>query len=145
MILGGNHPLNQISTYPLEYVFPETSSLKGIIKRDVIIENDVWIGIGVHIMPGVHVGNGAVIGAFSVVSKDVPPYAVVAGNPATIKKFRFSEDIINRLLKLEWWNWPKEKLRNALPLLNSTNIEDFLIYHETKKSDPGKYYTGEEQ
>lgn len=145
VILGGNHPLNQVSTYPLEYVFPETPSLKGIIKRDVIIENDVWIGIGVHIMPGVHVGNGAVIGAFSVVTKDVPPYAVVAGNPATIKKFRFPEDIINRLLKLEWWNWPKEKLRSALPLLNSTNIEDFLIYHETKKNNPVKYYTGEEQ
>ena len=130
VMVGGNHPLDHVSTYPLEYVFPKTPSLQGVYKGKTIIENDVWIGQNVCIMPGIHIDNGAVVGAFSVVTRDVPAYAIVAGNPAEIKKYRFSEDIRNRLCKLAWWNWPIEKLRESLPLLNSTNIENFLEQYE---------------
>lgn len=130
---GGNHPTNHISTYPLQYTFPETLALQGVIKGNVIIENDVWIGQHVHIMAGVRIGNGAIIGAFSIVGRDIPPYAIAVGNPAVVKKYRFSEDIRNRLLKLAWWNWPKEKIRSSLSLLNSSEIEKFLDYYEKEQ------------
>lgn len=79
-------------------------------KGQILIENDVWVGHGVTIMNGVTIHNGAVVAANSTVTKDVPPYAIVAGNPAKIVKYRFSENTINKLLKISWWNWSSETI-----------------------------------
>ena len=81
-----------------------------VYKGDIIIGNAVWIGDNVMILPGVNVGNGAVIGAGSVVTKDVPDYAIVAGNPSKIIRYRFSKEIINQLKEIQWWDWDDEKI-----------------------------------
>lgn len=85
--------------------------LKRILRKgQILIGNDVWIGNGVTILGGVRVGDGAVIAAGSVVVKDVPPYAVVGGNPAKVIKYRFPEDVVTRLRRIGWWNWNSEML-----------------------------------
>ena len=89
------------------------------LKGDTIIGNDVWIGQNVTILPGVQIGDGAIIAANSTVSKNVKPYHVVSGNPASIVKRRFEEDIVQFLLKLKWWDWPIEKITKNLDLLTS--------------------------
>jgi len=112
---GGAHPLDMISTSP---VFCEGRNVFGRhfgnisveINKPVVIGNDVWIGEGVFIADGLTIGDGAVIGAHSVVTHDVPTYAVVAGAPARILRFRFSEEEIKKLLDIKWWDWPEEKL-----------------------------------
>ena len=81
----------------------------------VTVGNDVWIGARAIIMDGIKIGDGAIIGANSVVTKDVPPYAIVAGCPAKLIRYRFSEDVINKLLELCWWDYPKEFIVNNLP------------------------------
>lgn len=95
-------------------------------KGDIIIENDVWIGAKSTIMSGVKISNGAVVGAGSVVTKDVPPYAIVAGNPAKIIKMRFSDKQIEELLNISWWDWSEEKIRENAMLMWSDNIDDFI-------------------
>jgi NDP-sugar pyrophosphorylase family protein len=95
-------------------------------KGDVIIGNDVWIGAEAIIMSGVNIGDGAVIGARTVVTKDVPAYAISAGNPARVVKMRFDDKTTSRLLKLRWWDWDDAKIERYLPLMLSTEIEVFL-------------------
>lgn len=121
---GANHKLDALSTYPFHIMggdwakaMPPGSNLS--IKGDTIIGNDVWIGQNVTILPGVQIGDGAIIAANSTVSKNVKPYHVVSGNPASIVKRRFEEDIIQFLLKLKWWDWPIEKITKNLDLLTS--------------------------
>lgn len=93
---------------------------------DIVVENDVWIGAKSTIMSGVKISNGAVVAACSVVTKDVPPYAIVGGNPAKVIKYRFSEDQIEKLLKLSWWDWEEGKIiENAFKLWNK-DVNSFL-------------------
>jgi len=89
--------------------FPRQSN-----QEKIIIENDVWIAREVKILEGVTIGNGAIIGAYSVVTKDVPPFAFVAGNPARLIRYRFSEDIIDKLQKIKWWDWGMSTVRKRL-------------------------------
>lgn len=107
------HNPSRISTYFMEKnIFKEQEREDAVItKGRISIGNDVWIGSGAQIMSGVTIGNGAVIAAGAVVVKDVPDYAIVAGNPATIRKFRFDEETIGSLLSMQWWNWPIEKIK----------------------------------
>ena len=86
--------------------------------NQTIIGNDVWISRGAHIMSGVFIGNGAVIGAHTVVAKNVPPYAIVVGNPARIIKYRFDPETIRKLQAIRWWNWSLEKIHEHLPYMN---------------------------
>ena len=95
-------------------------------KGDIIIENDVWIGAKSTIMSGVRICNGAVIGGGSVVTKDVPPYAIVAGNPAKVVKMRFSEIQIKELLNISWWNWEEDKIKENAMLMWCDNIDEFI-------------------
>ncbi len=92
------------------------------VLRPVTIGNDVWIGVRVIILGGVKIGNGAVIGAGSVVTRDVPPYAVVAGAPARLIRYRFEEPVIRRLEELQWWNKSEEELRQLLPLFQKESF-----------------------
>lgn len=122
-----NHPCIQfpkvVSTYPfaemLKLDYP-ISSNKGVIK----IGNDVWIGVSVYILNGVTIGDGAIVAAYSVVTKDVPPFALVAGNPAKIKKYRFSKEIREKLLKIQWWNWDVEIVKERIKDFH--NIDEFV-------------------
>jgi virginiamycin A acetyltransferase len=114
IILDGNHYYNRFSTFPfrerLGWDIPNNNYGKSIPT----IGNDVWIGMNVTIMSGVKIGDGAIIGAGTVVTKDVPPYAIFCGNPGQIKKYRFSHDIIEDLLKYPWWNLPDHLIRNEI-------------------------------
>jgi len=98
-------------------------------KGDIIIENDVWIGAKATIMSGVKISNGAIIGATATVTKDVPPYAIVVGNPGKIVKFRFTDEQISSLLKISWWNWDEEKIKNEAMKIWSNGIDEFIDKH----------------
>ena len=138
IFLGGNHRIDWVTTYPfsaINYTFPDWTQLQGhpSSKGDIIIGNDVWIGYGASIMSGVKIGDGAVIGAKAVVSRDVKPYEIVAGNPAVAIKKRFSDDIIEKLLELQWWNLSQEEINEIVPLLMADPVSFFINYKtETK-------------
>lgn len=127
VFLGGGHRTDWISTYPFNALndsFPNAADISGhpFSKGDVIIGNDVWIGQGAVIMSGVKIGDGAVIGAYSLVAKDVESYSIVAGNPARCVRKRFSDDDIEFLLALKWWDWPAAKVNEHAKILSSANI-----------------------
>jgi len=131
---GGNHNVNWVTTYPFSHFvkdFPEGKKVTGYpsTKGDVHIGNDVWIGRGATIMSGVTIGDGAVIGANCLVASNVEPYEIVVGNPMKKLKKRFSDDIIEKLLAIQWWNWDKEKINKEVPHLCSEQINDFINKH----------------
>ncbi len=128
IFLGSEHRTDWVSTYPFPYLWKEASSTKGhpFSKGDVIIGNDVYIGYHVTILSGVTVGDGAAIGAGSVITKDVPPYAIVAGNPARIVRYRFDQETIQKLLRIKWWNWPDEKVKENIHLICCDSIDAFI-------------------
>ena len=124
---GANHRMNSVTTYPFnimgggwEKCTPKLSDLP--LKGDTVVGNDVWIGQNVTVLPGVHIGDGAVVGANSVVSKDVPPYHVVGGNPVKVIRKRFDDKTIALLLKIKWWDWPAEKITEHLEMLCSGDL-----------------------
>lgn len=86
------------------------------------IGNDAWVGRGASVLPGVTVGDGAIVGAHAVVAKDVPPYAVVVGNPATVVRRRFSDREVETLLCLRWWEWPDTAIKDARALLLANDV-----------------------
>jgi len=97
-------------------------------KGTIEIGNDVWIGREAKILDGISIGDGAIVGAYSVVTKNVPPYAVVAGNPAVIKKFRFDQVTIDRLRKLKWWKWDVDTVKARMK--DFLNVYIFLDKYE---------------
>jgi len=124
---GANHKNSSFSTYPFfifgngwETVTPKEGELP--FKGDTIIANDVWIGYNATIMPGIQIGNGAIIASKSVVTKNVPDYAIVGGNPAKIIKYRFEENTIDKLLKITWWDWSVEKITKNLEAITNSDI-----------------------
>jgi virginiamycin A acetyltransferase len=133
ILLDGDHHADWITTYPFHQVFPEASTIDGYPppKGGVVIGNDVWIGYGVRILDGVTIGDGAVIAACSVVTRDVPPYAVVGGVPARIIRMRFDPVTVQRLLSLAWWDWPRQEVVQALPQLMSGDVDGLIARHES--------------
>jgi acetyltransferase-like isoleucine patch superfamily enzyme len=129
ILLGGNHPIQNVSTYPFGVLnsnrFRGSTNIEKSVK-DTIIGNDVWIGHGVTILTGVTIGDGAVIAANSNVVKDVEPYSIVGGNPAKFIKKRFTDEQISNLLEIKWWNLSDEKINEILPYICSNNIDDFI-------------------
>ena len=130
-IMGpANHRISSVTTYPFsvfggrwsEQTPPHLSQLP--FKGDIVVGNDVWIGRESVIMPGVKIGDGSIIGAYAVVTRDVPPYCVVGGNPARFIKKRFHDELIQILLELKWWDFPEEKLVEFLPLLCDPDLEN---------------------
>lgn len=112
--LGGNHSMSTVSTYPFT-VINKTEKLPFSKEYGIYIGNDVWIGLDVVIRHGVTIGDGAVVGMGSLVLHDVPPYAVVVGNPAKIIRYRFEPEIIEKLLKIKWWEWSETQIAERLP------------------------------
>ncbi|MEX0297449.1 MAG: CatB-related O-acetyltransferase [Kordiimonas sp.] len=126
---GANHRMDGPSTFPFP-IFGEAWSehmhlLSDLPSNgDTIVGNDVWFGYNSLFMPGVTIGHGAIIASGSVVTKDVPPYAIVGGNPAEIIRYRFDEEIIADLLKIAWWDWPIEKITRNVSLIMSGSVND---------------------
>ncbi len=129
----GIHPTDGISSSPMFY---STRNQNGISlsnkdkieeRKKIVIGNDVFIGANVTILDGVTIGDGAIIGAGSVVSRDIPPYAIAVGSPVGILRYRFTEDIIDKLLKIKWWNFPDEKLKEVEKYF--FNINEFINKH----------------
>ncbi len=133
MIAGGEHHKDWVTAYPFPELFAEAKHFPGLplSKGDIAIGNDVWIGRDAMILSGVTIGDGAVVAAGTVVTKDVPPYAVIGGNPGRILNFRFSDNQIESLLQISWWHWPLEKIQEAWPLLLSDNIDQFIAKYGT--------------
>ena len=126
---GASHSMSGLSTYPFnifgqgweEGFDPEAWA--DAVRGDTVVGNDVWIGYEATIMPGVTIGDGAVIAAKSVVSRDVPPYAVVAGNPARVVRQRFDDETVDRLQAIGWWNWPVEKVTRNLDAIRGGSVD----------------------
>lgn len=124
--LGSEHRTDFNSTFPFSYVFSTLPYLESLrTKGDVVIGSDVWIGGDVTILSGVTIGDGAVIGACSVVTKNVEPYEIVAGNPARHIRYRFDHEKIEQLLALAWWNKSDEEIKQLVPwLMSNSDVGD---------------------
>lgn len=134
ILLGGEHSTQMTSTYPFEAFYSWQGVAAGT-NRGVRIGNDVWIGFGALVLAGVEIGDGAIIGANSVISKAVPPYAIMVGNPARIAKFRFDNLTIHRLLEIRWWDWSDEVVREALPYITGP-AADFIAKYPSATRRP---------
>lgn len=137
-IMAGNqgHRHDWISTFPFFWM-PEVAAFEGAFNGfraagDTVVGNDVWIGSEAIVLPGITIGDGAVIGTRAVVTRDVPPYTIVGGNPASVIKQRFEDGMINLLLELRWWDWSDEQLRYAMPILCSGDIKRLQEYRTFK-------------
>jgi virginiamycin A acetyltransferase len=128
MFPDANHAVAGPSTYPfgvLGGAFAEALPLTEYLWRpagETVVGHDVWIGMDALVMPGVRIGHGAIVGARAVVTRDVPDYAVVAGNPARVVRRRYAEDEAARLVALAWWDWPVERIARAVPLLVNGDV-----------------------
>jgi virginiamycin A acetyltransferase len=124
---GANHPMQGISTFPLAtfgFAPQDTYVTEGDPPRgDTVIGNDVWIGREAVILPGIRVGDGAILGAHAVVGRDVPPYAVVVGNPGRVIRQRFADADIERLLAIRWWDWPVERIARHVDLIRGGDVD----------------------
>ena len=124
---GANHDMSGFTTFPFD-IFPGWGDLDLAkyleqSKGDMTIGPDVWIGSEAWILPGVSVGAGAIVAAKAVVGRDVPPYSVVAGNPARVVRHRFEPEVARRLLAVAWWDWPIERILGNLAEIRGTDID----------------------
>jgi len=128
----GRHPVNLLST---NLIFYKKNQIKNNWARPInfqeykkiVIGNDVWIGENSTVMGGVTIGDGAIIASKAVVTKDVPPYAIVGGIPAKIIKYRFEEQVINKLLEIKWWDLPEEKIEEKLEVFTLFNVNNKIL------------------
>ncbi|MGH7180472.1 MAG: CatB-related O-acetyltransferase [Nitrospiraceae bacterium] len=142
VVLGApNHAIDLLSTHPfatkatIDFTYGRPFRSNKSKSRNTIIENDVWIGVNAIVVEGVKIGTGAIVAAGAVVTKDVPPYAIVGGVSAKVIRYRFPDDLIQKLLESEWWKLPFDMLRN----LPTNNIEQCINYcrdnHKFKQVD----------
>lgn len=132
---GANHKTDAFSTFPFfifgsgwEYTQPQKSELP--YKGNTTIGNDVWIGYKSVIMPGVTIGDGAIVGSLSVVTKNVPAYSIVGGNPAKVIKYRFDKNTIDMLLEIKWWDWDVATLTKNLTCIVEKDVNALLKVHK---------------
>lgn len=133
----GNHPLERVALSHFTYrssaydMGPDDSSFFDWRRSfRCVLGHDVWIGHGAIVLPGITIGNGAAIGAGTIVTKDVPPFAIVVGNPGRILRYRFTPTIIERLERIAWWNWPHENLAAGLRDFRTMSAEEFCAKYD---------------
>ena len=128
-LLGGYHPMDRVTTFPLRNRWQiEGAGTDGYpwSPGDIVIGSDAWIGLNATILSGVRVGDGAVIGAGAVVARNVPPYGVVAGNPARLIRRRCTDSQVEALLRIAWWDWPDDVVARHIPDLCDNGVDYFL-------------------
>ena len=136
LVVGGEHRTDWVSTYPFRVRWNLDGKYRDGHPRpsgDIVVGNDVWVGAGALVLSGVKIGDGAVVGARAVVASDVRPYAVVVGNPAREVRRRFTDEQVEALLRIAWWDWPEPKVREVVGELNGGSVEEFIAAH-----DPGR-------
>ena len=127
ILLGGEHRADWVTTYPFNVLSDEFSHIVGArTKGDVTIGHDVWIARDVTVLSGVSIGDGAVVGAGTVVTRDVPPYCIIAGNPGKTIRMRFSKEIVEALLAIRWWEWKESRISRAVPYLLQADAAAFV-------------------
>lgn len=132
LFTSANHTMKSLSTYPFPLFFEQWELDKSNVthawdnKGDIVIGNDVWIGYEAVIMSGVTIGDGAIIGTRAVVTKDVAPYTIVGGVPAKTIRKRFSDDVITKLLTLNWWDWSNEKISANIDYIQTGQIDKLI-------------------
>jgi len=139
----GNHPLDRVMLSHVSY----RSSAYGLGEDEagffnwrresaVTLGHDVWIGHGAVVLPGLSIGTGAAIGAGAIVTKDVPPFAVVVGNPGRVLRLRFPEPVIAALQRVAWWDWPHDRLRTAMRDIRSLGAAEFCARYDPEQDSP---------
>lgn len=130
LFTSANHVMRSLSTYPFPIFFEEWGLDRTRVadawdnKGDIVVGSDVWIGYEAVILSGVTIGDGAIIGARAVVTRDVPPYAIVGGVPARLIRKRFDDKTIETLLRLKWWNWPSEKIARHIAAIQNGRLDE---------------------
>ncbi len=132
---SANHAMGGFSTYAFDnFMMGRETTREDIIamigkagnRGDTVVGNDVWIGLDATIMPGVTIGDGAIIGSHAVVTADVAPYTIVAGNPARVVRKRFDDAVVDALLALRWWEWPAEKIEANIEVITGSDLDALL-------------------
>lgn len=133
IFLGGEHRIDWVTTYPFSEFWDAARPIRGHprTRGNVTIGNDVWIGRNATLRSGVTIGDGAVVGAESVVTGNVAPYTIVAGNPARAIRPRFDPKTVDALLEIKWWDWPRQKIEAHLPQLLSSDLSAFIASAQT--------------
>ena len=137
IFLGGEHRLDWVTTYPFNVLWPAGRQFRGHprSKGDVTIGNDVWIGAEAVILSGVTIADGAVVGARSVVTRDVPAYTLVAGNPARTVRKRFDDETIEALRALRWWQWDDTRIAEMMPYLLNDDPQALIRAARGRRAD----------
>lgn len=123
---SANHAMDGFSTYPFAVFNPDLiGGYAAAIDncRDTVVGHDVWLGFESVVMPGVRIGNGAIIAARAVVTGDVPDYAIVAGNPGRLVRRRFADDVVERLLRIAWWDWDLDRIARKVDAITGADID----------------------
>lgn len=135
ILLGGEHRTDWLTTYPFPAMVDAVKDIKDYApsKGDVVIGSDCWICTNAVILSGVTIGHGAIVAAGTVVSRDVPPYAVVGGTPCKVIRWRFEQATRDLLLEAAWWDWPMDEVKEVARMLCSADQASFLAYVEARK------------
>lgn len=136
IFLGGQHRTDWVASYPFPAFLDEARSIKdyGGTRGDVKVGNDVWLASGCTILSGVTIGDGAIVAARAVVSRNVAPYSIVAGNPAQLIRYRFDQKTCAALMESAWWAWPEEEVRQIVHLLCSNDLSAYFQYVAGRKN-----------
>jgi acetyltransferase-like isoleucine patch superfamily enzyme len=130
-LLGAHHKRGLITTFPIDRINSYKKTSDANERGNITIGSDVWIGYGATVIGPVSIGDGAIIGAHALVVRDVPPYAVVGGVPAKILKYRFTEEQIQKLLTIKWWNWGNKTVQTREVDIYSDNIDEFISKYQS--------------
>jgi len=137
VMLGGEHAIDRVTTFPLRMRLKLPGAGQDGIPvptGDTVIGSDVWLTMRTFVRSGVTIGDGAIVGSGAVVNKDVPPYAIVGGNPAKVIRYRFTPEQIEALLEIRWWDWPDALVVEATPLLSGTDIDAFITWARAQRA-----------
>jgi acetyltransferase-like isoleucine patch superfamily enzyme len=136
-----DHQTQWITTYPFGKLWGVRKAESDVVRQNkvMIVENDVWIGAYATLLEDTVIRNGAIIGSHAIVHGEIPPYSIAVGNPARVVKQRFTDEQIQALLRIRWWDWEPEKVREFTPLLCSPNIEEFIRKVEAEHPQGGKH------